>query len=120
MLLALLLLTFAPNNVTFVISAAMSGYAFGGIEPSLQAMAVHIAPPEKRGAANSTFLCAYDIGIGLGGGLAGVLIDNIGYNKMFALMTAANIISVLIYVLWGRKHSSSITHGLKKDVNQNN
>lgn len=27
---------------------------------------------------------------------------------------------VLIYVLWGRKHSSSITHGLKKDVNQNN
>ncbi len=120
MLLALLLLAFVPNNVTFVISAAMSGYAFGGIEPSLQAMAVHIAPPEKRGAANSTFLCAYDIGIGLGGGLAGVLIDNIGYNKMFALMTAANIISVLIYVLWGRKHSSSITHGLKKDVNQNN
>ena len=41
-------------------------------------MAVSIAPPQRRGAANSTFLCAYDMGIGLGGGIAGVLIDMIG------------------------------------------
>lgn len=80
MLAALLLLAFVPNNVTFIISGVFSGFAFGGIEPALQAMAVNIAPPERRGAANSTFLCAYDIGIGIGGGIAGVLIDSVGYN----------------------------------------
>lgn len=112
MLVALLLLALVPNNVTFVLSAALSGYAFGGIEPALQAMAVNIAPPEKRGAANSTFLCAYDIGIGIGGGIAGSLIDAVGYNKMFAIIAVANVLSVIVYALWGSRHPSSITYRL--------
>lgn len=112
MLVALLLLALWPNNITFIIAALLSGYAFGGVEPALQAMAVSIAPPERRGAANSTFLCAYDIGIGVGGGLAGLLIDHVGYEKMFAIIAIANVLSVLVYVCWGRKHPSSITHRL--------
>lgn len=117
MLAALLLLAFVPSNVTFVVSAALSGYAFGGIEPALQAMAVNIAPPERRGAANSTFLCAYDIGIGVGGGLAGVLIDAVGYNYMFAIIAVANIVSVLIYFFWGGRHPSSVTFRIKNGIN---
>ncbi len=113
MFAALLLLSFIPCNVTFIISSLLSGYAFGGLEPALQAMAVSIASPDKRGAANSTFLCAYDIGIGIGGGLAGVLIDLVSYNKMFMIIAIANIVSVIIYVVWGKKHPSSITYKIK-------
>ncbi|MGN0524057.1 MAG: MFS transporter [Eubacterium sp.] len=109
MLAALLLLAFVPNNVTFIISALLSGYAFGGLEPALQAMAVSMAPPEKRGSANSTFLCAYDIGIGLGGGIAGVLIDKMGYNKMFGIIGIVNILSVIIYLAVGKNHPSSLS-----------
>lgn len=116
MFAALLLLAFVPNNITFIISAALSGYAFGGLEPALQAMAVSIALPQRRGAANSTFLCAYDIGIGVGGGLAGVLIDHVGYAKMFVIIAFANVISILIYMLWGQKHPSSITYRIKKGL----
>lgn len=116
MLAALLLLAFVPNNVTFIISGVFSGFAFGGIEPALQAMAVNIAPPECRGAANSTFLCAYDIGIGIGGGIAGVLIDSVGYNHMFAIISIANIVSVIIYFLWGSKHPSSMTYRIKNNL----
>lgn len=114
MLAALLLIAFVPSNVTFILSALLSGYGFGGLEPALQSMAVSIAPPEKRGSANSTFLCAYDIGIGLGGGIAGVLIDAVGYNSMFALMGIAAVVSVLIYIIFGRKHPSSITYRLSQ------
>ena len=76
-------------------------------------MAVSIAPPQRRGAANSTFLCAYDMGIGLGGGIAGVLIDMIGYNYMFAIIAIANILSILIYIAIGQNHTSSLTYRLK-------
>lgn len=114
MIVALLLLAIYPNNVTFIISALLSGYAFGGLEPSLQAMAVSIASPAQRGAANSTFLCAYDIGIGFGGGLAGVLIDKIGYDKMFAIIAIANMLSVIIYIAIGKNHPSSITNKIKQ------
>lgn len=105
-----LLMAFVPNKVTFLIAAVFAGYGFGGIEPALQSMAVHIAPPERRGSANSTFLCAYDIGIGIGGGIAGYLIYALGYRQMFAILSIANIISVILYVLWGRKHPSSFSY----------
>lgn len=113
MFLALILLATLENNVVFMVSAFLSGYAFGGLEPSLQAMAVSVVKPSERGSANSTFLCAYDIGIGLGGGIAGVLIDSLGYNKMFAVISVANILSVVIYLCIGRRHKSSMTYRIK-------
>ena len=108
MFVAFMLLALVPNAVTFYISAVLAGYAFGGIEPALQSMAVHIAPPEKRGSANSTFLCAYDLGMGCGGGLAGLLIANCGYKNMFIVVSFATVVCVLLYVFWGRKHPSSL------------
>ena len=111
MFIAFLLLSFVPNTVTFVIAAVLVGYAFGGLSPALQTMAVHIAPLDRRGAANSTFLCANDIGLGLGGGIAGVLISGLGYAQMFAILSLANIFSVLIYHFWGRKHPSAFSYG---------
>lgn len=121
MLAAFLLLALAPNTVTFIIAAVLAGYGFGGLEPALQSMAVHSAAPSERGSANSTFLCAYDIGIGLGGGIAGVLISGLGYEQMFVILSAANIVSVLLYILWGRNDPSSISRSLRiaKDGEKN-
>lgn len=112
MLAALLLMGLLPNTFTFFAAAVLSGFAFGGLEPALQSMAVSIAPPEKRGSANSTFLCAYDIGIGAGGGIAGMLITHIGYGKMFAVMAIFNLLSVIVYQLVGKDHPSSFSKRL--------
>ena len=109
MLVAFLLLGLFPNTVTYLLAAVLAGFGFGGLEPALQSMAVAIAPPERRGSANSTFLCAYDIGIGVGGGIAGFLISGMGYGTMFVLMSVFNLLAILIYHLWGRNHPSSFT-----------
>ena len=114
MFAAFLLLSLAPNNVTFILAAILAGYGFGGLEPALQSMAVHSSSPAERGSANSTFLCAYDIGIGLGGGIAGWLITAAGYENMFLVLSAANIISVLMYVFWGRHNPSSLSYSLRQ------
>lgn len=110
MFTAFLLLATKPNTITFILSAILAGYGFGGLEPALQSMAVHIASPNNRGAANSTFLCAYDIGIGIGGGIAGLLITCCGYNQMFVILSLANIASIILYVILGRKHPSSFSY----------
>ena len=117
MLIAFLLMGLFPNVATYLLAAVLAGFGFGGLEPALQSMAVAIAPPERRGSANSTFLCAYDIGIGVGGGIAGVLISSFGYSQMFVIMTVFNILSVVIYVLWGRNHPSSFTCRRKHHLN---
>lgn len=113
MLVAFLLMGLFPNIVTYLLSAVLAGFGFGGLEPALQSMAVAIAPPERRGSANSTFLCAYDIGIGVGGGIAGSLITAVGYNHMFVIMSIFNILSIVIYMAWGRNHPSSFSYRKK-------
>ena len=114
MLAAFLLLAFVPNTATYILSAALAGYAFGGLEPSLQSMAVHTSTDETRGSANSTFLCGYDIGYGLGGGLAGSLITAMGYSNMWAIVSLACVASVLVYVVWARHSDTSFSKVLAK------
>ncbi|MGN1015110.1 MAG: MFS transporter [Butyricicoccus sp.] len=116
MLLAFLMMGLFPNLFTYLFSAVLAGFGFGGLEPALQSMAVAIAPPERRGSANSTFLCAYDIGIGVGGGIAGVLISAVGYHNMFVIMALFNVLSIVIYLLIGRNHPSSFTYRKKHGI----
>lgn len=114
MLVAFLLLALVPNTATYILSAALAGYAFGGLEPSLQSMAVHASTDETRGSANSTFLCGYDIGYGLGGGLAGSLITAMGYSSMWVIVSLACVASVLIYVAWARHSDTSFSKNLAR------
>lgn len=117
MLVAFLLLAFVPNTFTYILSAVLAGYAFGGLEPSLQSMAVHTSTDQTRGSANSTFLCGYDIGYGLGGGVAGSLITAMGYSSMWAIVSLACVISVLIYVFWARHSDTSFSKRLQAQKN---
>lgn len=114
MLVAFLLLALVPNTATYILSAVLAGYAFGGLEPSLQSMAVHISTDETRGSANSTFLCGYDIGYGLGGGLAGSLITAMGYSSMWMIVSLACVASVLTYVAWARHSDTSFSKNLAR------
>jgi len=52
-------------------------------------------------------------------GLAGMM--PLGYEQMFVILSAANIVSVLLYILWGRNDPSSISRSLRiaKDGEKN-
>ena len=54
-------------------------------------------------------------------GLAGMLLKPLGYEQMFVILSAANIVSVLLYILWGRNDPSSISRSLRiaKDGEKN-
>lgn len=103
----ILLLVFAHNVPCYLLSALLLGYSFGAIQPSLQTMAMHAVAPERRGAASSTFFVAFDLGIALGGFLAGLLAKRAGYDAMFLWMIAPCLLSWGYYYVFGRHHASS-------------
>lgn len=103
----ILLLVLAHNVPCYVLSALLLGYSFGAIQPSLQTMAMHAVPPERRGAASSTFFVAFDFGIALGGFLAGVLVKYFGYDMMFIIIAFSCVLSIAYYYAFGRCHASS-------------
>lgn len=103
----ILLLVLTHNLPCYLLSAALLGYSFGAIQPSLQTMAMHAVAPERRGAASSTFFVAFDFGIALGGFIAGVLVKMWGYDVMFLLMIVPCLLSLGYYYIFGRCHASS-------------
>ncbi|MCD7710088.1 MAG: cytidylate kinase family protein [Porphyromonadaceae bacterium] len=110
----ILFLVFIHNIPCYILSALLLGYSFGAIQPSLQTMAMHAVAPERRGAANSTFFVAFDLGIALGGFIAGVLIKYFGYDNMFLLMIVSCLFSCGYYYFFGRNHASSFNPKARK------
>ncbi len=62
-----------------IIAATLYGIGFGSAQPALQAAMLTIVDPSKRGVANASFFTAFDLGIGLGAILLGVVSQMFGY-----------------------------------------
>ncbi len=102
-LLSLALLAWWPEAGGFILSALLFGIGFGMMSPTMQALAVMNTPSHRRGAASSTYLCAFDCGIGLGGVIAGVLLKYCNYSQTFAAMLLFTILSYIVYCIWQRR-----------------
>ena len=79
-------------------------------------MAMHAVAPERRGAASSTFFVAFDLGIALGGFLAGVLIRCFGYDTMFLLINLSCVLSLVYYFSFGHNHASSFNPARRREA----
>lgn len=93
---------YAHPLTLLLLAAVVYGIGFGAVQPSLQAMAVLNVPFSRRGAANGTFYSAFDLGIGLGSGLWGVVADVWGYSAMYLAAILPAFLALIFYVLLGR------------------
>ena len=105
-LVGLIFLLF-DNNACYYLSGLFFGMGAGLLYPAMHAMAIRTVPPEKRGAATSTFLCSSDIGSGLGALAAGIMVTLLGYKPMFGSMTIFVFVSLFAYALWASKAPSA-------------
>lgn len=110
--LSLILLAVFPGNISFILAALFFGLGLGMMQPAMQTMAMRIVPVHRRGAASSTFLCAFDIGIGLGSAIAGYLIRFFDYYTTFFSMVFFLIICQAIYYFWAGKSPSSFKNSV--------
>lgn len=93
-----LVIALLQNSIGFHFSAPISGFGFGLIMPTFQAMCNHNVPTERRGAANSTYLTFLDLGIGVGMLVFGFLIDKIDYSGTFLVAAGIELIAVLLFI----------------------
>ena len=59
------------------------GLGYGAVIPTLQAMAVNLVAPVRRGAANATLYAIFDGGMSIGPYLNGLLAEAGGYSTMY-------------------------------------
>jgi MFS family permease len=95
----LLLLCFTKSEIGFFAAALLQGVCYGALQTSIQAMAVINSPADRRGAANATYFTGFDLGIGVGGLIAGFVASYLGYSSMFGVMGAVVFTGFILYVI---------------------
>ena len=91
------LLTSHLSLLTYYASALLIGLGNGHLWPAFQNMTISVAPNSKRGTANSTILVSWDVGMGLGILVGGVIAEHVGYDAAFWTVAAVNAVGVLTF-----------------------
>ncbi len=88
----------------FNTGAFLCGFGYGLIFPAMNTLFVNLAYHNQRGTASATYMTTWDIGIGLGMLIGGVMGDHTAYSYVFASGAAANLLSWFYYERKTRKH----------------
>ena len=88
-----------PNMVGYYASALLIGLGNGHMWPAFQNMTINVASNNQRGTANSTILISWDIGMGLGILLGGVIAEMISYGAAFWTVVLINGSGVALFFL---------------------
>ena len=91
------------NPIGYYGAALIIGLGNGHMWPAYQTMFINLAPHTQRGTANSSILISWDIGVGLGVLIGGVLSENISYHSAFWAAWIVNVVGVIAYFAYVRK-----------------
>ena len=91
-----------PHEIGYYGSALLIGLGNGHLWPAFQNMIISLANNNERGTANSTLLTCWDLGIGLGVLLGGVIVEFLGYSAVFWWVVAIHVIGLLMFFLYTR------------------
>ena len=94
----------ASNSIAlFMLAGIFGGLGLGTAMSTFQAMAVASVEPWRRGVATSTFMIAFDLGIGIGQFSGGFIAGAFGYSIMFCIVALFSLIACLLSFLAVKK-----------------
>ena len=86
-----------PNMVGYYASALLIGLGNGHMWPAFQNMTISVAPNSQRGTANSTILVSWDVGMGLGILLGGIISELAGYSSAFWTVACVHAVGAITF-----------------------
>lgn len=92
-----LMFALLQNPIGYYGSAFIVGLGNGHMWPAYQTMFLNLAPHTQRGTANSSILISWDIGVGLGILVGGVIAEHFGYQQAFIASALVNLIGIIIF-----------------------
>jgi MFS family permease len=88
----------------FYFTALLIGLGYGSIFPAMNSLFIALAPNNQRGTANSTYLVSWDIGIGIGLLLGGILSEASNFSVAFISGGVLNLIAVWMFIYFTGNH----------------
>lgn len=97
------LFVLSPGEWAYYLSALLIGLGNGRMYPAFLNMFISVARNDQRGTANSTILTSWDLGMGLGILIGGVLIEYAGYTIAFAVTACSQIAGFFLLLFRTRR-----------------
>ena len=91
------------NNVAFYLSALLVGLGNGHMYPAFSTMIINVAQHNERGTANSTLLTAWDLGLGIGILVGGLVSQFMSYLAAFWIVALVHLIGLIFFIIITRK-----------------
>ncbi|MDR1962215.1 MAG: MFS transporter [Planctomycetaceae bacterium] len=95
---------YVPAESVFFGAALLIGFGFGLISPSYQTIFIRLAHKEQRGTANSTYLTAWDGGMGIAILLGGLLLEWTTLTNIYWFCILLLVVSMIFFALIGIPH----------------
>jgi len=109
LIISFLVLAFATNFTMFIIAGILYGLGFGSVQPLLNSTMVQFCSPSRRGAGNSTFFTAMDVGSGGGAVIWGIISQHYSFTWVYLLCVGCIVISLISYfILLHRKLTEAL------------
>lgn len=103
MVIGMVVIAFMQSTVQMIIGAVIFGLGGGYTWPALAILAVCDVEESRRGTANSTYYALYDLGLGAGGFVGGLVAGWMGYRELFIVGILISAISVVLTLLLFKK-----------------
>ncbi|WP_080905189.1 MFS transporter [Parabacteroides sp. Marseille-P3160] len=90
------------NIFYFCLSGLAIGIAFGMMFPALQTLYINMAPNNRRGTANSTYLLGFDLGLALGMLVGGYITGIFSFESLYLVDSSLCLLGILYYTVISR------------------
>ncbi|MFD2828918.1 MFS transporter [Corticicoccus populi] len=93
------LLYFADSTGMFFTAAVFYGFGFGALLPAIQTWCMNLVEQNEHEDAMASFFNFFDIGIGGGSLILGIIADALSYQAIYLVATVIYIIFLIIYLI---------------------
>ena len=90
----------AESTFTFSIAAVLYGFGFGAIFPAIQTWCMNLVDEHEHEGAMGTFFNFFDLGIGGGSLLLGMIAAATSYQMIYIIATIAYALFLLLYMIY--------------------
>lgn len=96
--IGLFILSQASSGFIFLLAAAFIGLGWGTLFPTFQTIAIQSAPPKRRAMATATFLSVFDMGIGFGSYIVGLLASGLSFSQLYFYGSFYVLAGMAVYI----------------------
>ena len=98
------LFVMTDNMIGYYLSAVLIGLGNGHMWPAFQNMMINLAFNNQRGTATSTLMTSWDLGVGVGILLGGVLAEKFDYQASFLSVAIIHVVGLLVFFVFTKKY----------------